>query len=218
MIDIQEQEKMFLAIGRALAKKVYVYAIGGTALMLKGIKDTTLDVDFVFDKREDREEIMSALRKLNAREYDATLAYGLKSDSPLMLEFNNCRFDLFMNRIITSTFSDSMKERAKEIHEFENLIVRVADPSDVLIMKSATSRDKDLQDMTAIVAKKRIDWNIIIEEAREQVKLGNEAAIMNLGEKLEKLENQKAISVPKDVSEQIWKLFKKQVKEKTKKK
>ena len=64
----------------------------------------------------------------------------------------------------------------------------------------------------------KLNWDIIIEEAREQVRLGNETAIMGLGEKLEKLANQKAISVPKAVSDKLWKLFTKQAKNKGKKK
>ena len=213
MIDIQQQEEMFIAIGNILPKRLQVYAIGGTALMLRGIKNATLDVDFIFDKKEDRKEFIEALKKLGAKESDVTLVYGLKDNTPLMLEFNNCRFDMFMNKIITSTFSDAMKERAKQIHEFGNLIIRVADPDDVLIMKSVTSREKDLDDIVSIINKSHIDWEIIVEESREQVKLGNEIAIMSLGEKLEKLANRKLIVVPKDASDRIWKLFNKQVKD-----
>jgi len=216
MIDINQQEEMFITIGKTLSKKVLVYAIGGTAMMLRAIKNSTLDIDFVFDKIEDRKEFMNTLKKLGAKESDITLIYGLNNNSPTMLEFNNCRFDLFMNKIITSTFSDAMKERAKQTHEFGNLIIKVADPNDIIIMKSATSRAKDLEDIIFIINKSQINWNILLEEAKEQVNLGNKTAIMNLGEKLEKLNNQKVILVPRDFSDKLWKLFKKQVKNKTK--
>ena len=75
-------------------------------MMFMGIKNATLDIDLVFNKKSDREEFMNVLRKLGAKESDVTLVYGLKSNTPLMLEFNNCRFDMFMDKIITSTFSD----------------------------------------------------------------------------------------------------------------
>ncbi len=217
MIDIQQQEAMFIAIGNVLPRKIEVYAIGGTALMLRGIKNATLDIDIVFDKTGDRSEFMNALRKLGAKESDVTLVYGLKNNTPRMLKFDNCRFDIFMNKIITSTFSNAMKERAKQIHEFGSLIIKVADPNDILIMKSVTSRDKDLDDIVEIVNKTRINWEVIVEEAKEQVRLGNEIAIMGLGEKLEKLANRKLIVIPKDISDKIWKLFNKQVKDKAKK-
>ena len=111
-----------------------------------------------------------------------------------------------------------MKERTKQTHEFGNLIIKIADPSDILIMKSVTSRDKDLEDIISIVNKSRINWNNIVEESKEQVRLGNETVILGLGEKLEKLINQKMIFVPKSITDKICKLFTKQVKEKAKKK
>lgn len=217
MIDIQQQEEMLIAIGNILSKRLQVYAIGGTAMMLRGIKNSTLDIDLVFNNKTDREEFMNALRKLGAKESDVTLVYGLKNNTPLMLEFNNCRFDMFMNKIITSTFSDAMKERAKHTHEFGNLIIKVADLNDILIMKSATSREKDIDDIVAISNKNHIDWEIIVDEAKEQVRLGNETAILGLGEKLEKLTNQKLIMVPKEILDALWKLFKEQIKNKSKK-
>ncbi|MDO8460044.1 MAG: hypothetical protein Q7S74_02975 [Nanoarchaeota archaeon] len=217
MIDIQQQESILIAIGKILPKKLQVYAIGGTAMMFMGIKNSTLDIDFVFDKKNDREEFMDTLRKLGAKGSDVTLVYGLKNNTPLMLEFDNCRFDMFMNKIITSNFSEAMKERAKEVHEFGNLIVRVADPSDIIIMKSATSREKDSEDIIAIINKSHINWDVIVEESKEQVRLGNEIAIMGLGEKLEKLTNLKVITIPETIPNKIWKLFNKQVKDKAKK-
>ena len=217
MIDIKKQEEMLMAIGRILLKKIEVYAIGGTATMLRGLKNSTLDVDLVFNKYEDRKEFIEALKKLGAKEYDSRLVYGLKDNAPLMLEFDNCRFDMFMNKIITSYFSDGMKERSGQTHEFANLIIKVADPGDIIIMKSVTSRAKDIDDIISIINNNSINWNTVVDEAKEQVRLGKESAIMNLGEKLERLANQKVISIPKDVHDKIWKLFHRQVKKKAKK-
>ncbi|HLC73381.1 hypothetical protein J4416_00450 [Candidatus Pacearchaeota archaeon] len=216
MIDIRQQEEMFIAIGNMLHRKVEAYAIGETALMLMSVKNSTLDMDIVFDKIEDRLEFYNVLKKLGAKESDVTLVYGLKSNTPLMLEFANCRFDMFMNKIVSSYFSDPMKERAKQTHEFGKLIIKVADPNDILIMKSVTSREKDINDIIAIVNKSHVNWNILVSEAEEQVRLGNETAIIGLGEKLEKLSNRKIISIPKDVLDKLWKLLGKQIKGKKK--
>lgn len=216
MIAIQQQEKMFLAIGGVLPRKMSLYAIGGTALMLRGLKAQTLDIDLVFDKQENRKEFMRALKKLGAKESDVTLVYGLKNNTPEMLTWAECRFDLFMRRVITSLFSDTMKERADQIHEFGNLIVRAASPSDILLMKSATSREKDAEDIIAIIDKNQIDWKALVSEAEEQVGLGNETAIMSLGEKLEKLANQGTVRVPQEVLNALWKRLTKQVRDKAK--
>jgi hypothetical protein len=60
-----------------------------------------------------------------------------------------------------------------------------------------------------------MNWEILVKESEEQVKLGNETAINSLGEKLEKLDNQGAITLPKDVLDSLWKMLKKQVKNKS---
>lgn len=218
MIDIKQQEALFISIGNKLSKKICVYAIGGTAMMLRSIKDATLDIDIVFDKKKDRDEFILTLKNLGAKESDATLVYSLKNNTPFILEIQNARFDLFINKIITSTFSEKMKERASETHEFgKNLIIKVADPHDIIMMKSVTSRTKDLEDITSIFKKSKINWDLIIEEAEEQINLGNETAVLSFGEKLEKLNNQKLISIPKQVLDKLWILLKKQVKNKSKK-
>lgn len=214
MTEIQQQEAILIAIGKALTKKIEIYAIGGTAMMLQGIKNATLDIDLVFDKKSDREKFANTLKKLGAKESDTTLVYGFKKNTPLMLKFDNCRFDLFMSKIISSTFSDSMKERANQIHEFDKLKIKTANLNDILIMKSATSREKDLEDIISIFNKGKIDWNILLKESEKQVELGNITAIMNLGEKLETLNNNKLIRVPKEILDKIWRLFKKQIKDK----
>ena len=126
-----------------------------------------------------------------------------------------------MNKIITSIFSEDMKKRSREIHEFgKNLIIKVADIHDIIIMKSVTSRLKDLNDISFILNKNPIDWEIIINEAKNQIDLGNEIAVLSLGEKLEKLNNQKTfgVSISREVLDKLWKVLKEQSRKQTAKK
>ena len=222
MINIQDQEELFNIIGEKLPKKLVVFSIGGTAMMLRGLKGETLDIDLVFDKESERKIFMETLESMGFKKDDKRVieTYGLKKNTPMMLRLESDKyiFDLFLNKIITSVFSEGMKKRAIQTHEFgSNLVIKLADPNDVLIMKSVTGRAKDNDDIISIINNNKLDWNIVVEEATEQVKLGNDHAIMGLGEKLEKLTNEKAISVPKEITDKIWKLFNKQVKEKAKK-
>lgn len=222
MINVNAQEALFNEIGRALPKKLSVYCIGGTAMMLRGLKGETQDIDIVFDKESDRDIFIETLKKLKFREDEKRVieTYGLKKNTPsiLRLESGDFIFDLFLNKIISSVFSDGIKKRANQTHEFGgNLVIKVADPSDILIIKSVTGRIKDNEDIISIIKNNKLNWDIILEEAKEQVKLGNETAIVGLGERLDKLTNQKAISVPKPITDKIWKLFNKQVREKAKK-
>lgn len=219
MIDISQQEALFIAIGELLPHCVSAYAIGGTALMLRSMKNSTLDIDIVFDTNTDRALFITALKTLGARESDVTLVYGLKEHTPYMLELKGARFDLFVNKIITSIFSEPMKQRAQQTHEFgRNFIIKAADAHDVLIMKSVTSREKDEIDIVRISQSISINWKTIVDEAQEQVSLGNEKAILSLGERLETLNNRKALVVPQSVLDSLWKLLKKQVRARKKEK
>jgi len=222
MINLNNQEALFNEIGRALLKKLIVFSIGGTAMMLQGLKGETLDIDLVFDKENDRKLFIETLEKMKFRKDDKRVieTYGLKKNTPVMLrlESGDFTFDLFLNKIISSVFSEGMKKRATQTHEFGgNLVIKVADPTDILIMKSVTGRAKDNEDIISIINDNKLNWDVVLDEAKEQVRLGNETAIIGLGEKLEKLINQNIILVPKSVTDILWKLFREQVKKKSKK-
>lgn len=215
MIDIQEQQNLFLRIAERLPKKIEVYAIGGTAMMFLGLKYNTLDVDLVFSNVEDRKIFKETAKLLDFKESSAEIVYGKKENTPEMVVIADVRLDLFLFKIVSSYFSEPMQKRATQIHEFAGkLIIRVADPQDILIMKSVTSRTKDIEDIISIIDKTKIDWNVLVSEAEEQVRLGNETAIIGLGEKLERLSNKKIIAVPKWVLDKLWKVLRKQVRKK----
>ena len=66
------------------------------------------------------------------------------SSKPIMMEGPETRFDLFLNEVIGFKIHRATIERLREVHEFGNLIIKAADTNDILIMKSVTSRAKDL--------------------------------------------------------------------------
>ena len=108
MINLNNQEALFNEVGRALPKKLIVYSIGGTAMMLRGLKGETLDIDLVFDKESDRKLFIKTLEKLKFRKDEKRVieTYGLKKNTPTMLRLASIDFifDLFLNKIISSIY------------------------------------------------------------------------------------------------------------------
>lgn len=87
---------------------------------------------------------------------------------------------------------------------------------DIILMKHATDRVKDAEDIEEIINKEKINWNTILEETKNQLKLGKQRAAFDLGLFLESLEST-GINIPKNVSDELFKIFENQIKEKRKK-
>lgn len=208
MISTKAQEDLLIEISRRLKKRMTVYAIGGTAMMFHGFKDQTLDIDLVFSSERDRSEFMEAAQSIGYEYMDHIRVYGKKENQPKMVKRAGERFDLFLNHIISFTFSESMKKRTSQTHEFGNtLIIKVADYHDIILMKCSTERAKDREDIQNIMAKTKIDWSIFIDEATVQNNLGNGRAVFFLFDTLLFLKNKIKIKIPKSVFNELWELI-----------
>ena len=53
--------------------------------------------------------------------------------------------------------------------------------------KAVTTRTKDEADIVNLINNSKIDWNVILEEAKNQISLGNERAVLDIGTALEKI-------------------------------
>ena len=60
----KEIEELFAEINNSMSKKVKVYVIGGAALLRRGMKAATKDIDLVVETKNEFFEIQNALNKL----------------------------------------------------------------------------------------------------------------------------------------------------------
>ena len=222
MINARAQQELLLSVSKKLKNRMVVYAVGGTAMMFNGLKDATKDIDLVFDNEKDRTEFEEAAKTIGYTNLDSVTVYGAeKENKPVMLtrqKGEKERFDLFTNKVISFFFSENMKKRAENTYEFgNNLILKIADIHDLIIMKCATDRQRDAEDVKTIIESQKINWKIVIEEAKHQLKLGKETTLLELGHFLEKLKNELKINIPDNVLDELYELLKTQVSEKNKK-
>ena len=202
-------------MARRLTKKITVYAIGGTAMMFLGFKDATLDIDLVFENNKDRDVFKEAVKSLGYLGMDTIKIYGAKRNTPEMFKLNDERFDLFVIEVIDFIFSDNMRQRAEQIHQFEeNLILKIANPHDIILMKCATDRIKDKDDARRIINSMKINWDIIINEAKKQMELGKDRAAFDLGYFLEDLKLNLNLEIPQKVLDKLFEIVEKQAKDK----
>src|SRR3989344_2922020 len=218
MITIDQQQKLLLNVARRLTKKITVYAIGGTAMMFLGFKEATLDIALVFENEKDRAIFKEAVKSLGYGGMDALKVYGAKKNIPEMFKLNDERFDLFVIEVVDFIFSENMQKRAEQIHQFEtNLILKIANPHDIILMKCATDRVKDKDDARKIINSTKINWDIVIDEAKKQIELGKDRAVFDLGFFLEELKTKMNIDIPQEVLDKLFELVERQAKEKKKK-
>jgi hypothetical protein len=176
MITLREQLDLFKLIGQELKRQVECLAIGGSAMMFYGAKETTKDVDLVFMKEEDFNLFKKTLYSIGFDEKKNIVNifghYESAKKKPILMEGRNTRFDLFLKEVLCFKISDFIWERAREIHEFGNFIVKTASPEDIILLKCATEREKDRQDAFELIKRFSIDWDVIINESVRQTKLG----------------------------------------------
>ncbi len=219
MISIEDQQKLLLNVSKLLKKKITIYAIGGTVMMFLELKNSTLDIDLVFETVKDREDFKKAIKEIGYDELNAMKVYGAKKNTPEMFTLGDGRFDLFVDNIVDFVFSDNMKKRAKQIRQFsDNLIIKVADVHDLVLMKCATDRLKDKDDVMSILKNTDINFDIIIKEAKDQVKLGRELASFELGYFLKEIRKVDKKLIPMTALDELFNFVKEQAEEQKKRK
>lgn len=215
MITVDQQQRLLLNIARRLTRKITAYAIGGTAMMFLGFKDATLDIDLVFEDEGGRDAFKEAILSLGYMEMDALKGYGARRNAPEMFRLGDERFDLFVIEVVDFIFSDAMKTRAEQIHQYgSSLILRIADPHDIVLMKCATDRLKDKDDARRIISSTKLDWNVLLVEAKRQITLGKARAAFELGCFLEDLKTSMKLDIPQNVLNELFGIVEKQARSK----
>jgi hypothetical protein len=209
MITLKQQETLFTEISRKLKKRIVTYAVGGNAMIYWGHKDVTVDIDMVFTDAYEMRDFEEALKSSGYTRIDSSNVYGLKDNRPVLLKRTEQeRFDLFLNKVIRFDFSDAMKKRAEKTFEYgKNLVIKVADYHDVFLMKCVTDRVRDKADIKMILENEDIDWNIIISEARNQVRLGNGGSIFDVLGECQKIKEEMGLKIPDRFFHEVWNMF-----------
>ena len=222
MINLDQQIKLFKDIGDTLDEKVECLVIGGSAMMFYGAKVSTKDIDLVFMNKNDLKKVKNILEKSGYEEKALNIFKRytvIKKDlyKPIWMQDKDTRIDLFLKKVICFWVSESILNRIKEVHEFNNLIIKIISPEDIILLKCATEREKDRIDALELINKFNIDWDIIIKESIEQTKLGESIFPVFLFDFLYELKEDLKADIPKDVINKIRNISEKLMVEKLKK-
>lgn len=178
MINTKDQEELFELISRYIEEDIECYALGGTAMMFYGYKNTTKDIDLVFQTTKEIKAFIKAIKTLGYKEISIKGIYPekrLKLESkPVMFTRGDERFDLFLNKIFGFRINNNIKERFYSRQDFigkKELIIKTLSKEDIILLKAITGREKDFEDIQTIIEQdKEINWDLIIDEAITQRK------------------------------------------------
>ncbi|PIO02650.1 hypothetical protein COX85_02220 [Candidatus Micrarchaeota archaeon CG_4_10_14_0_2_um_filter_55_9] len=159
-------------VGESLSTRVTAYLIGGCSMSLRGLKDSTKDVDLVF---ADKQELNAFSEALEARGYEKYLEvngeYEQLGTEVIYRKKGAAGFDLFLKTVCRALrLSKGMRKRAKLLGETGKLAVFLCSEEDVFLFKSITERPQDVDDMAALLESKReeFDWEAFKKEVEEQ--------------------------------------------------
>ncbi len=203
MIRLEEQQDLFSLIGEKLKKKVECFVIGGSAMIYYKAKDATKDIDIVFLNENDRKLIIDILKELGYKEREAKILYFRKKNVPILLQRGEERFDLFCDKIISFKFTESMKERITSVYEYNNLIIKLVSPEDIILLKCATERAGDRLDAAELIKRANINWDAIINESINQMNLIGDIIPLSLYDFLSELKEDLKANIPDKVINKI---------------
>ena len=158
MIDKQEVLAYLHQIDKQLGKKVTLVAVGGTAMTLYDLKEATKDVDFCAANKEDFSIISSIAKKISGK----------------------FRLDLFSEgHIYILQLPDDYTAKSRPLKvQFKNLEVKLLSPIDIILTKTSRLNERDIEDIQALISKKRVNKKKLIERYNlvKGTYAGNEAA------------------------------------------
>ena len=220
MINLQEQIGLFKIIGSQLKDKIECIAIGGSAMMFYGAKNATKDVDLVFSKKDDLDAVKNILYNSGFNERKNIKGIFREDENagkPAMMDGKDTRFDMFLNEVIGFKIHKDIVERIREVHDFGNLVIKIASPEDILMMKGCTERERDRDDAAELINKFNIDWNVVINEASQQTKIGIAAFPLLIYDFLTELKESYKADIPKNTTKELLAIAEKRIEELKKK-
>lgn len=157
-------------LGDTLDEEVDAYLLGGGNLTLRGLKDSTKDLDVVVTDRPTLTALVEALQKLGYEERrDIDEVYEQLDPSIVLEKQGFPRWDIFVETIAGAlSLTPAMKQRSDRTETFGYLNLHLLSLEDIFLLKSITEREGDLEDNALIARQGRIDWQYIFEEIQTQ--------------------------------------------------
>ena len=215
--DFKNIEDLFRELDAYLQKQVRVYVIGGAALLKRGLKQATKDVDLVGETKQEFLALQKAIIGVGFADQIPGREYKNMNLSQIYLR-GEARIDLFEKEVCGKfILSKPMMQRAEKTLECTHITVFLCTNEDILLFKMMTERPGDIDDcanITATATTQPLEWNVVLDELKHQISQSKEDVwITWVGERLDLLEERKVdIPIMKEIDALRLQFFEQQEK------
>lgn len=144
----------FLQLIADLDIEIELFAMGGTAMVLKNIKEATKDIDFLTTM--DYEELRKLFKLAGLKE---------KSDSKLCNIWylnDKTRIDIFFDEFIFGlTLPRDWRDLSEHVRDIGKLKLYILNWYDIIITKIARSEKRDIEDILKIIQTQKINFQAL---------------------------------------------------------
>lgn len=151
--DINDLDAILLILADA-DKEIKLYAIGGTAMVLGNLKETTKDIDFLTNTPHN--EIQEILSKAGFIEKQASQVCNI------WYYKNKIRLDFFYSGFILGiTLPNDWEKISTHVKNIGKIKLYILNWYDIIITKLARSENRDIEDILIILKNKKADFNML---------------------------------------------------------
>jgi len=185
-------------LGATLESETEVYLLGGGNLILRGLKDSTKDIDVIVGEKRTLQSLVDALQQLGYQERRDLEEVYEQLDPGIVLEKEGFpRWDVFVETVANNLqLTEEMRSRVDDTQQFNDLVLHLLSLTDIFLFKAITDREGDLEDAALLVRQGDIDWNEVFEEIQTQEELTDRYFSFSVLDTLDLLVDRYDIEVP----------------------
>lgn len=156
-INAEELFELISSISKYVEREIKMYALGGTALTILGMKKSTRDIDINIESQKEYDYICKIFDEL-----------GFDREGIRWFSQEGLAFDIFhgSNILGTELLPDCI-EKSKFIKEFGSIKLYTLPLEDIIISKLARGDQRDFEDIKTIFEKSKVNIKNLAERYKE---------------------------------------------------
>ena len=195
----EEVEEILRSLGERLDQPLEVLIIGGAAMLERGLKESTKDIDLVCRDEAGKARLLEAALKLGFEIVGPEKRHARLGLDRVAVKGGHT-LDIFGGRISYDfSLSEAMWHRGRRSRNFGNAEMNYAALEDIFILKLIANRERDIEDSAAL-AIAGLNYEAVFDEIAAQYgkagKVEEKIWITYIEEGIGRLEEQYRLHIP----------------------